>query len=363
MAETQAATGLVPAHWTNRYFTEYLRENRFARYMGTSEGAMIQVREDLTTKHGDRIYFATVRRLKRDGVTDDTVLEGNEEELDSRSMSLVVGAIRHAFIVTKWQGQKSVIALADAGRAELKRWSTTKLKNDLVTALFGIDGVAYAAATASQRNTWMVNNADRVLFGSQIANASSGVMATALATVDNTSDKLSPGLISLAKRRAMLADPPIRPIQVKGADGEQEWFVMWVHPLAMRDLQNDTAMMQANRDALERGKGNPLFTGGDLLWDGVIIKELREAPILAGAGTGGINVAANFLCGAQALGVAWAMRPEVVVEERDYKWRHGVATQEMRGLGKLRFGTGAEDTDTPKDAGVVTVFTAAVADT
>jgi hypothetical protein len=42
---------------------------------------------------------------------------------------------------------------------------------------------------------------------------------------------------------------------------------------------------------------------------------------------------------------------------------HGVGIQEMRGIGKLRFGTDPTvDTTKPVDAGIVSVFTAAVPD-
>jgi hypothetical protein len=42
---------------------------------------------------------------------------------------------------------------------------------------------------------------------------------------------------------------------------------------------------------------------------------------------------------------------------------HGVGISEMRGIGKLRFGTDTTvDGTLPKDAGMVTVFTASVAD-
>ena len=36
--------------------------------------------------------------------------------------------------------------------------------------------------------------------------------------------------------------------------------------------------------------------------------------------------------------------------------------QEIRGIEKLRFGSGSADTDNPKDHGVVTLYVAAVAD-
>jgi hypothetical protein len=42
---------------------------------------------------------------------------------------------------------------------------------------------------------------------------------------------------------------------------------------------------------------------------------------------------------------------------------HGVGVQEIRGIGKLRFGVDATtDKTTPVDAGIHTIWTAAVAD-
>ena len=222
--------------------------------------------------------------------------------------------------------------------------------------------VPYAQASAAQRNAFIVNNADRVLFGVDIANASSGVMATALANVDNTNDKLTPALISKAKRIAQETGTiastsannisPITPYQT--ADGE-EWFVMFVHPRAMRDLRNDPTMTQANRDARERGETNPLFRGGDLLWDGVIIRELFDLELIAGAGAAGIDVAHNFLAGQSALAVAWGQEPRVITDrDQDYQFRPAVAVEELIGIKKTSFAG--------KVYGGVSVFTAAASD-
>lgn len=359
MAETAASTGLVPQIWSDKFFEEYHRANRFRRYMGTDPGSMVQVRRDLTTKAGNKVTFAAVRRLTNEGVTGNQVLEGNEEELDSRAMTIEVDVLRHAVVVTKWEGQKSVISLADAARSELKHWANEKMKMDLIHAAMNINGVRYASATAAQRNTWLVNNTDRVLFGSEVANHVSGVMATALATIDNTNDKLTPGVVRLAKRRAMLANPAIRPISAKGADGEEEMFILFAHPLAFRDLASNSEMVATNREAGARGSGNVLFTGGDLMVENVIIKEMADIPLISST----INVAPCFFMGAQALGVAYAQTTRTIVKDRDFDFRHGVAIEEIRGIDKLRFGTGASsDGADPKQAGMLNLFVAGVAD-
>ena len=362
---TPARQGLTPIIWDSNFWTEYVRKNQFARYMGTSMGSLIQVREDLTRKSGDTIVFPTVRRLVGAGVTGNTVLEGNEEILNARSLNLAVAVIRHAVASSEWDEQKSVIDIRDAARDALMNWELEKLRADIILSLEAVtaDGnvqIPYATATAAQRNYWMVNNADRVLFGNSKANAVSGVMATALATISAATGKMTAATVTLAKRIARTANPRIRPTSV---NDDEEWFVMFMPSLPFRDLMQDPVIINTLQYAWDRGKDNPLFTAGDLIYNGDIIREVPEIPHIPGAGAGGIDVAMSALCGAQAVGVAWAQRTKSTVNERDYKFSHGVGIQEMRGIGKLRFGTDPTvDTTKPVDAGVVSVFTSAVAD-
>jgi len=357
MALTTARTGLTPQQWDDKFFMEYIRDNRFKRYMGTDENAIIQVKEDLTVKKGDKVTFAAVNKLTGAGVTGNTTLEGNEEELDARSMAVTVAPLRHAVAVTNWDEQKSVIELRDASKMALKMWMMEKMKTGIITALGSINGVAYADATEAQKDAWLVDNADRVLFGAAKSNAVSNDHSTSLALVDNTSDKLSPAIISLAKRIAQSASPAIRPIRLSD---DEVWFVMFAGPQAIRDLANDATMTQANREARVRGvESNPLFTGGSLVWDGVII---REIPEIAAVSNGTIACNPNYLVGAQALGVAYAQRTKTTTQVSDYGYRNGVGVQEMRGIEKLLFGSGAGDTDDLKQHGVCTVWTAGVAD-
>jgi N4-gp56 family major capsid protein len=379
MAETTVRAGLTPQQWDDQYFSEYIRDNRFMRYMGTTENAIIQVKEDLTRKPGDRVTFAAVRAIGG-GVTGNQVLVGNEAELDNRSMTVAVAPLRNAVVETEWDEQKSAIDLREAAKTGLKNWSLEKLREDCIIACKSIPNSAgvngpYETALAADRNAWLVANSDRVLFGASVSNASSGVQATALATIDNTADKLSTAIISLAKRRAQTARPRMRPTKVSG---DQEWYVLLCNPMSFRDLQADPAMIQANRTARPREvMDNPLFTGDSLMWDGVIIREVPEmglpfagdattvgqtGGILAGVGTAGIDVGFNFLLGSQALGVAWARRPKSVIQDSDYEFRKGVGIREIRGVDKLMFGTGVNDRDTLKQNGIFTLFCAAVSD-
>lgn len=359
MVVTTARPGLTPQIWDDKFFKEFIRENQFRPYMGTTENSIIQLKDDLTRKAGDRVTFAAMRKLKGNGVTGAARLEGNEEQLDARSMTVTVNVLRHAVAVNDWDEQKSVIDLREAVRPMLKDWEMEKTRAQIIAALMSIDGIAYGTATAGQRNTWLTNNADRVLFGIAKAN-NTGTFSTSLANIDGTNDKLSANLITLAKRLAKLASPAIRPMRI--SNGE-EWFVMFANSLAFRDLKKDPEIIANRREALERGKDNPLFVGGDIIHDGVIVREIEELTGVAGAGASSIDVAPNYLCGAQALGMAWAQRPKTTTNNQDYGFIHGVGIQEIRGIEKLRFGTDATtDTAAPKDHGVFTVWASAVAD-
>lgn len=358
MSTTTARAGLTPQQWDDKFFAAYVRDSRFKRYMGTDENSIIQLKEDLTKKKGDKVTFALVNELTNAGVTGNQTLEGNEEGLDSRSHALTVAPLRHAVAITEWDEQKSAIDLRDAGKMMLKMWAMTKMRDEIVSALGSINGVAYASATAAQRNAWIVDNTDRVQVGKLRSNYNA-THATALANIDNTDDKLTPEAVSLMKRLAQTATPKIRPIRL---NEDEEWYVLFANSRAFRDFSLNGTVTQANRDARQRGENNPLFTGGSLLWDGVIVREIPEIGILTGVGAGGIDVGPVYLCGAQAVGVGWAQRTRSTTNTRDYGFLHGVGVSEIRGIQKMTFGSGSGDTDDLKDHGVVTGYFAAVAD-
>ena len=117
---------------------------------------------------------------------------------------------------------------------------------------------------------------------------------------------------------------------------------------------------QAQREVRLEMENNRLFKGGDLLWDGVIIKEdydLYDYSTLTGVGDSGTTtVVPAFLCGAQAVGAAYAKRWTSKEQTFDYGDKRGVAIEAIYGIDKLRFGTGTGDRTTPKDHGVVTGF-------
>lgn len=357
MSLTSPSAGNTVTQWDAKFFTEYVRANRFKRYMGTDENSIIVLKEDLTVKKGGRITVSLIGKLSGAGVTGNATLVGNEEAMPNFDHLISVDTLRNAVAVTEGDEQLTEIDLRNAARTQLKTWAMEKMRNGIITQLGAIwvpssgsagSMLAYSATSAGQRNAWNAANSDRVLYGSQLGNYNA-THATALATIDNTADKLTRSVVSLMKRRAGVAAPVIRPVS---ANEDEETYVLFTGSLPFRDLKLDMATVLS--EAEKRGKDNPLFRSGDLLWDGVVIREVPEIGVIAGVGAGGIDVCPAYLCGAQAVGVAWAKRTKSTSDVTDYGFKRGVGVHEMRGIEKLSFNG--------KDNAIFTAFVAAVGD-
>jgi hypothetical protein len=241
MAETSAATGLTVQQWDDKFFVEHLAENRFAREMGSDQNSIIQVKEDLTAKQGDSVTFALVNKLSGAGVTNGATLEGNEEALDSRSFKLTIAERANGVRSDRWEAQISSIDLRKAAKASLKDWAMENTRDRIITALGSINGTAYGSASEANKDAWLVDNADRVLFGSAVGNNSSNDHSLSLANIDNTNDQLDTGALSLLKRLARTANPKIRPVRDEGLKNGRYYYTCYVPSLVMRDLKADTA--------------------------------------------------------------------------------------------------------------------------
>lgn len=374
MATTSVPTNARVIKWQRDFYREYIRANRFAKYMGADESSPIQINEDLTKSIGETINFELVNRLVGNqntlnggvagvtsGVTGYNTLEGNEEALGIRNFRAKVDRTRWAVVHDGLDEQFSAIDLVEAKRATLMDHSKENIRDRIVLALnsFSTDGAvhqAFAATSATDRNTWTVNNVDRVLFGSTTGNYSA-THATGLTACDTTNDLLSTTTMQALKDMAKAATPKIRPIKV---NDEEEWYVLFCGTRAFRSAQS--ALTAINTAALQAtaAKDNPLYTSGDMVYDGMIIREIPEIGVLPGTpgASGTTTVAPVFLCGTQAIAYAVAQRTKMISQERDYGAKKGAGYELIDVVNKIYFGAGATDTTTPKQNGVVTGYVA-----
>lgn len=348
--------------WESDFFSEYLRDGRFTPYMGEDEFSMIQLKD--AEDPSEKLSITLINKLVGAGITGLGTLEGNEEAMRQRTFEFTVDRIRHAVLHDRLHERFSAIDLVTAKKAILKDWMMENMRDRIIAVLGGFATsagveVLYADASEAEKDAYLVDNADRMQFGAAVSNNAANDHSAALAQIDNTADKLTGATLSLAKRRAKTASPRIRPIKVAG---DEEWYVCFAGSLAFRDFAGDSSVQQANRDAWQRGKDNPLFTGGDLIWDGIIVREVPEISVITGVGAGSINVSPNYLCGAQALGICWKQRSRMIENIRDYGAKKGAGVEEIRDVKKLLFGKGATDRADPVQHGVYTLYTAGVAD-
>ncbi len=377
---------------------DFLRSSRFDPYMGDDSTSVIVRMSDLEAD-GKEIRVPLVTQLAGDGVGAGT-LRGNEEQIDSYGMPLWADWARNAVANNRAQNKESSFSVRSTARSLLRGWSKRIVRDDLVDALLSIptssvqsgrfgspgnrvNGIKWSAATAGNKNSWVTANVDRVVFGSAISNYST-TFATAVGNVDSSADKMSAAVGSLMKAQAQQTGvdpnnpgvyngrPKITPYMQ--ADGDQEWYICFVGSRGFRDLKADTVMTAANREARSREGGdptktNPLFTGGALVYDGVIyleIPEITQRLLLKGVGNGTIDVEPVFLCGQGALAYALGQMPRpTTLEDGDYDFITGMGIEAQYGVGKIAkapLSEGASATvGTLVDWGMVTGFVAGVA--
>jgi N4-gp56 family major capsid protein len=371
MAEVTLASASEKQVWNKEHLQEYVRMSSYMPYMGKGSDRIIVVKYELQEEAGKTINIPLIGRLKGPGVTGTAVLDGQEESLSNYNCAISVDWRRNGVRVPKSTSYKTEIDLWGAAKPALKIWEAEKLRDDITKGFLqvittGSTVVAWDAATAGNKNTWVAANSDRVLFGKLKSNYSA-TFATALGNIDTTDDKCTAASMSLAKRIAKQADPHIRPFMTE--DG-REYYVAFHGSRTFRDLKLDAAIVAANKDARAReGSGidkNPLFQDGDLIYDGVIHREVPEIDNLCQTGSGGLggfdaqgassaDVRPVFVCGAQAIGVVWGQEPQYQTDlAKDYKFRPGVAIEELIGVQKLAF-NGVQQ-------GIVTCFFAAASD-
>jgi hypothetical protein len=379
MAETILASASERQVWITKYFQEYVRQSRFMPYMSNSDinkGGIILTKFQYEEEAKRTINIPFIGRLKSSGTTGAMVLDGNEEELTNFNCPITIDWRRNGVRLPKSTTFRTEINLWDAAKDALRVWETEKLRDDIIHALCAavvdLNGTAvpWDQATTAQQNTWLTQNPDRVLFGLLNSNLVAGNYASSIANVASAA-KCSSAMMGTAKRLAKTADPHIRPFRVEDGDG-REYYVAFHGSRTFRDLKLDSNIIAANTGARAReGMGmekNPIFQDGDLLYDGVIHREIPEidsyclntnnpngGAVWTAAGSGACDLRPIFLCGGGSVGIAWGQEPTPRTDMiKDYGFRPGVAIEELLGVKKINF-NGYQN-------GMVTIIAAAAAD-
>lgn len=364
---------------------EYVRDGIFGDAIGNDINSIIQ-----TNKNLKKISIPLVGKVGGAGVTGSSQLSGSEQSLSNYAQTMQPTYYRQGVLVDNEENELAEFDLFAEARPALMDWAMELKRDQIIQALGAIEagGTYYnyggtggatgaTAASAANMDTWNTNNADRILYGKDLSNYSAGNHTTSLSNIDTTNDKMTAALVTLAKRRANLARPKIRPVKL--GRSKSATYVMYIGSFGFRDLKQDSTITQANREARPRDvKDNPIFADGDLFYDGVIIKEVCDMDVFIdggdatnpysgvwGAGasgdslkTGGNSssrVGVAFLCGAQAVAFVMGRNAEFKRrKEDDYEHLNGVAVSMKHDIKKTFYNN--------KQHGMVTVFHSAAAD-
>jgi N4-gp56 family major capsid protein len=356
MADTTPATGLTPQQWDDKFFVQYFQEGPFKPLMGKSENSVIQVKENLTKGKGDTITIALVNKLTNAPTTGTNVLEGNEEDMASRSHDITIDKRRNAVRIAEMSEQTSAIDLREAGKTTLMNWATEFTRDYFIEQLGTLNGTTFLTRTAAIGDAWLVDNVDRVYFGAGVGSGTD--LSADLGQLDTTNDLFNVTALDGMILKAKTSNPKIRPM--RDAGNSKRYYVVLANPNAFKNLRDSMIDASGNNSLIHtciEQENSTLFEGGDLHWNGAIVKEVDDMPIYPNIGNGGtVEVTPVYLLGAQALGFVWGRRWKTITKEFDYGDKHGIAVDGIFGISKLRFGTGAGDTDDSKDHGVVTGF-------
>jgi hypothetical protein len=338
--------------------------------------AIIRIRQELKNG-GEQMNIPLVTKLLGTG-KGVGALSGSEEKIDNYGMRLWLDWWRHAVVTTKAESQKDSAdifgeakpLLSDRGK-ELQRdeilQALAALPSESAPVNLGsdegqrINGVLWDLSTSAQRNAWLADNIDRVLFGNALSNHFSGTTIASFGSAISViaSVKLTATTVQMMKRRAELCSPKIRPFRT---DDGYEYYVLFAGSYAFRDAKTDSTIYNTSLYARPRegaGMGgaarNPIFQDGDLMYDGVIVRKVPEISTFVdntwtgmstAAGTfssGGGSAASSsgrtepvFLCGQQAATVGFGqMAKPTFRKEDDYGFITGTGIEMAYGVAKM----------------------------
>ena len=370
MAKTVSASGLRPQLWAKNLFVDAMASLYFVTQgmMGKEQNNIVQVQDDLEKEQGDRVHFKFTAKASGNGVDGDSELEGNEEQLQFYSESVLIDQKRNAVrLEGTLDEQKNGYEMRMEAKENLGVWLKEFIERQIFLKLAGVTNtslndvngtVVGTGATWSNTPDFIPDATTAAGTGSRYICANSSGAASLAST-----DKITPSLIDRAKAKAMTTNPKMMPIFISG----KPYWVLFVHPWQLYDLRQNAVWAQAMREAEVRGKENPIFSGASGIWNGVVVHEHEFVPFLdisvAGNSFRGTASGTDFgadcfralFCGRQAIGFAKAKnRKNQWVEKKfDYDNQFGVATSLIGGIQKLLFNS--------VEYGVIAIDTAATA--
>ena len=329
--------------WSKLLDREVFAQTHVARFLVKGTNGLLWNKDDLSTTAGDRIRVSLRLLLDGEGVTEDEVLEGQEEAMKFTADNLLINETAHG---SRWHGtiaaQRVPWDLRSEARDALGDWYAEKLDQNFFNQIGGNSGetslkrVGHNTAIAPTSTTGNT----RILIGppSGQADAESSLSSTA-----SQSFQL-PGIDRLV-RLATTAKPIIKPVKV---DGTGRW-VMFLSPGQIETLKTDIEAsstrikwQEIHLSAMQGGQisDNSIFQGSIGMYNNTILHESQRLPTVSGSAG---SVRRSVFCGkgAAAMGFGQASpgfnRFDWNEESFDHGRQKAVKVGAIYGVKKLQF--------------------------
>jgi N4-gp56 family major capsid protein len=350
--------------WRNKSIEAYREINFWEKFLGASNNSIVQVINELkSTSKGDRAMIALVQDARMTGIVGDNDIADRRETLEANWQEIHTDQLRKSFSTKgRVDDQQSVLDVRTEMKDKGAYWRAA-IQEELL--FLTACGISYDKNTdGSTRSLGGEDDLRTLEFAADVAVPTNGrhynFNGTTFTLGDTTAIAATylPTYGMIVDAAAEARTKGIKPLRVDGTDH----YVYLCHPKTFAALKKDSSFRDAVVGAGERGKKHPIFTGGTLTMDGIIIHTNTRVFNTIGAasgakwGAGGtVNGTRSLLLGCQAMALAdlWsgAQWDEEILDAGAKK---AVTISQYIGMKKLQFNSRV-DSNTVQDFGMLSI--------
>ena len=295
MTDTYFTSNLVMKGWALDLFHLAQTENYMSRFTGKDKNSIIMEKTELNKNKGDSLVVGLMADLNGAGIRGDSTLIGNEERLYNFTDTVTIDQIRNAVrLKGKMEEQRAAYNLRKEAKEGLKNWWVKFWQNCIFCHLAG--DTTTNTMVADFPAVGIAPSADHIIYGGD-ATSDGTIAAGCHFTTQEIDRAVAKAKTYINSSTSAAPKSNIRPVLVKG----KEYYVCIIHPYQLYTLRRDPAWLAAQQNAGPRTEDNPIFSGMEGVWNGVVIHSHDQIPLYTTWGGDGATQGARALfLGAQA---------------------------------------------------------------
>lgn len=299
MAATSYGVNAAEARklWSAKLFHEVTGNTFWGKFVGKDSSSLIQHLTDTQKDKGDRVRVILRMLMTGAGIQGDATQEGNEEALTTYTDDLLINQLRHAARSGgKMSEQRVPFDVREENRMALQDWWVERLDTAMANQLTGYTGQSDTKFTGNNATIApsSAGSITRIICG--------GLESSEASLSATTTHAIKLRDLDTAVALAKVQSPRIRPLRIDG----KEMYAAFLHPYQIRQLRLDAStagnFFDIQKAMLQGGKisSNPIVTGGNFIYNNVIVHEWSYLPTTVNAPVAQTNYRRGVFCGAQA---------------------------------------------------------------